>query len=76
MNAAASDTVTCTAPSSTVGSKWNALRIAAAAASASPAVTVTTSPPTIAFSSAGVPRATMVPASMMAMRSQYSASSM
>ena len=63
-------------PSSTTGSRVKAARTASAADAGSAAVMVTTSPPTIALSSAGVPSATIVPASMMAMRSQYSASSM
>src|SRR6266498_4052256 len=64
-----------TASSLMAASRPKRSRSAAIAAASSSLRRVTRSLPTLAFSSSGVPSTTMVPLSMMAMRSQYSASS-
>src|SRR6266542_1013318 len=64
-----------TASSLMAASRPKRSRSAAIAAASSSLRSVTRSLPTLAFSSSGVPSTTMVPLSMMAMRSQYSASS-
>jgi hypothetical protein len=59
-----------------VGSRPEIAATRGSAATLSRVVMVTTSPPTRAFSSSGVPIAWIVPWSMIAIRSQDSASSM
>ena len=75
-NALPSATSMRSVPSSREGVTPSICLISLAACSGWSEVIVTTSPPTIAFSSSGVPRAAMWPWSMIAMRLQYSASSM
>src|SRR5207253_383232 len=75
-NALPSGTCVRRLPLSRVAGTPNSVLISRAASSGCVEVIVTTSPPTICFSSSGVPRATILPRSMIAIRSQYSASSM
>ena len=75
-NASPEATWKVTAPSATVASMPKRSRSAARAASSSAVPSTTRSAPTLALSASGVSSTTISPRSMIAMRSQNSASSM
>jgi len=75
-NASPDATWNVTAPSATVASMPKRPRSAVSAAASSSVPSTTRSAPTLALSTSGVSSTTISPRSMIAIRSQYSASSM